>query len=329
MPFIRRMLPIGVVIPTKNSMTSLPSHVEGMRQWLDLVEQVVVVDSQSTDGTVEYLQGNLFHPDVTYISHPPGLYASWNHAIARIRSPYVFMATVGDTMTRAGLERLHEAARVLECDVVMSKPKFRDQADRELPDVHWPMDDIIQVLGISAPRRLSRLEGVIFAITHPLGALLGSCASNLFRTEVLRRFPFPTEFGTAGDGAWGWLHAAEVSWGVVPEKFSTFLIHQSNASMEERKTLLAARRMDQVLQAAVASWLCSGVITNQDLDRIHWAELMGALTSFLEAKTAFDQNRRGAVPWVLNPRAWRNRRHRQKMARRLHRLQREALRISP
>jgi glycosyltransferase involved in cell wall biosynthesis len=323
------MLPIGVVIPTKNSMSSLPVHLRGMREWLDLVDQVVVVDSDSSDGTVEYLRGKLSHPDVTYTSHPPGLYASWNHAIARIRSPWVLIATVGDIMTRAGLERLHKSARSLDCEVIMSKPEFRDQADRKLPDVFWPIDDIIKTLEITAPRRLTRWEAIIFAASHPLGALLGSCASNLFRAEVLRRFPFPADFGTAGDGAWGWLHAAEVSWGIVPEKFSSFLVHPTSASRDERESLLAARRMDQVLQASMDSWLCAGVITVQDLNRFRWVELLGALTSFLDAKTVFDRDRRGPVPWVMNPRAWKNRITRQKMAWRLRRLKREALLPSP
>jgi glycosyltransferase involved in cell wall biosynthesis len=46
------MLPLGVVIPTKNSMPYLPSHLEAMREWQDLAEEIVVVDSFSTDGSV-------------------------------------------------------------------------------------------------------------------------------------------------------------------------------------------------------------------------------------------------------------------------------------
>jgi glycosyltransferase involved in cell wall biosynthesis len=70
------MLPFGVVILTKNSMRYLPGQVENFATWIDLAEQVVVVDSFPTDGTVEFLKANLKHPNVLFVSHLPGLYAS-------------------------------------------------------------------------------------------------------------------------------------------------------------------------------------------------------------------------------------------------------------
>jgi hypothetical protein len=72
LPLARVMLPLGVVIPTKNSMPYLPRHVEGLRPWLDLAAEVVVVDSYSTDGTVDFLRANLGHPELRFTSHPPG-----------------------------------------------------------------------------------------------------------------------------------------------------------------------------------------------------------------------------------------------------------------
>src|SRR5438128_8526940 len=190
------MLSLGVVIPTKNSMPYLQRHVEGLHGWLDLAQEVVVVDSLSSDGTLEYLQQHLKHPQVTYLAHPPGLYASWNHGIAQTTAKYVFIATTGDVIRRAGITHLVETAEALNCDVVISKPEFQDQQGRTV-EVTWPIDDIIASLQLTAPRRLHRLEAVTFAVTHASGAMLGSCASNLFRTSVLRRFPFPDNFGTA------------------------------------------------------------------------------------------------------------------------------------
>jgi hypothetical protein len=320
------MLPLGVVIPTKNSLPYLPAHLAGLRDWLDLAEEVVVVDSFSTDGTVDFLKANLSHPRVTYTSHPPGLYASWNHAIAQVRSRYVFIATTGDLITPAGLKQLCHTAETLACDVVISKPTFCDPGHQPLPDISWPIDDIIATLNLANPRKLTRLEALIFAAAHATGALLGSSASNIFRTEVLQRFPFPTDFGTAGDGAWGLLHAPEVAWGVVPEKFSTFLIHPTNASADEKKSIREARRPDAVLRTGMESWRRSGLLTDQDLACAGWPDLLASLGSYLDAKAAFDQNRRGPVPWVLNPRAWQNRMKRQHSLQQLHHLKQAALR---
>ena len=320
------MLPLGVVIPTKNSMPYLPAHLEGLRPWLDLVEQIVVVDSFSTDGSIEFLRTNLQHPRVTFTTHPPGLYASWNHGIAQVSAKYTFIATTGDLITRAGIERLVGTAVALGCDVVISKPEFRDPAGRSLPDIAWPVDDVIAELGLTSPRALHKLEALVFAAVHPEGALLGSCASNVFRTDVLKRLPFPTEFGTAGDGAWAMQHAAEVAWAVVPEKFSSFLVHPSHASESERKTFREARRMDDVLRVAVKEWLAAGVVNEEELARVRWSELSDALRLFIDGKLAFDRHRRGGFPWSLNPAAWRVRAQRNRARRRMDELKRAVLR---
>ncbi len=319
------MLPLGVVIPTKNSMPYLPGHLEAMRAWQELAQEVIVVDSFSTDGSVEFIKSNLAHAHVRYLTHPPGLYQSWNFAIAQVTQPYVYLATTGDTITRAGIEKLVAAAESLAADVVISKPRFLARDGGPAADIRWPVDDIIAMLNISAPRKLARLEAVIFAVTHATGTLLGSSASNLYRTETMRRLPFPVDFGTAGDGAWGLLHAPEVAWVVVPEKFSTFLIHPTNASAEEKRSWQESRRADVVLGASVNRWRESGATTDQELQTAGWDELLGTLALYLDAKTAFDQNRRGSVPWVMNPRAWRNRMRRTSCARRLERLQARAL----
>lgn len=322
------MLPLGVVIPTKNSMPYLPQHVEGLGSWLDLAAEIVVVDSYSTDGTLDFLRANLRHPAVRFTSHPPGLYASWNHGIAQINSQYVFIATTGDTITREGLGKLVAAAEALACDVVISKPTFCDMSGQTLPDLQWPVDDVIATLDIKQPRRLRQIEAVIFAAVHAADALTGSSASDLFRTEILQRHPFPTDFGTSGDAVWGWMHAAEVAWGVVPDKFSTFTLHPTNASTAEQQSFLTARRADAVLRAAMDSWRRSGVITEQTLPRALWEDLMTWLTSYFDAKAAFDQNRRDSVPWVLNPHAWRNRSQRERSGRQLQRLKLAALSAS-
>lgn len=320
------MLPLGVVIPTKNSMPYLPRHMAGLRPWLDLVAEVVVVDSFSTDGTVEYLRAELAHPRVRFVSHPPGLYASWNHGIAQVAAPLTYLATAGDTITRAGLETLVQAATDLTCDVVVSKPDFVAPDGSAIPDIPWPVDDIVATLGITAPRRLHKLEALVFAAVHLTGALTGSCASCVFRTATLRRLPFPTEFGTVGDGAWGVRHATEVTWGIVPGRFSTFLMHPPSATEEDRQSYPHSRRMDEVLREGVARWLREGSLTRDELDRIHWDDLERTVTEHLAAKSQYDRQRRAHWPWLLNPAAWLARTRRQQSQAALRALKQAALR---
>jgi hypothetical protein len=316
---------LGVVIPTKNSRPYLAAHLKGLGEWLDLAAEVVVVDSFSTDGTVEYLREKLQHPRVTCATHPPGLYASWNHGITLVQSEFVFIATTGDLITRDGVQKLLRAAADLKCDVVISKPSFRDLNDQPLPDNWWPIDDIVATLKITAPRRLAKLEAVVFAAMQMKGAILGSSASNLYRTQLMKRLPFPTEFGTTGDGAWGLQHAAEAVFGVVPGHFSSFLVHPAGGSDVEKKTYREAPRADAVLKAAMESWRANGAINDRELACLHWHDLMAWLGSYLDAKSAFDRDRRGGVPWILNPAAWRDRLARERASKQLQKIRREVL----
>jgi glycosyltransferase involved in cell wall biosynthesis len=306
-------------------MPYLPRHLEAMRAWQDLAQEIIVVDSFSTDGSVDFIKSNLTHPNLRCLTHPPGLYQSWNFGITQVAQPWFYLSTTGDTITRTGLEQLVAAAESLAVDVVISKPRFTAGDGLATEDIHWPIDDIIATLNITAPRKLSKLQAVIFAVAHPTGALLGSSASNLYRTRTMRRLPFPSDFGTAGDGAWGLMHAPEVAWAVLPEKFSTFLVHPTNASADEKRSWQEARRADVVLRSGMESWRRDGVITEKDLPVAVWEDLLGVLTLYLDAKAAFDQNRRDSTPWIINPRAWRNRTARSAASRRLRQLKQQAL----
>jgi hypothetical protein len=295
---------LGVLVPTRNSAVLLPAHLSAMQSWLDLAEQVVVVDSFSTDGTEALLRHGIRHPALRVLSHPPGLYASWNAGLQVITTRHVYISTVGDTITRAGLEQLLDTARRLETDVVISKPAFQ-RPNGDAVDATWPIDDIVRSLGVTKPRRLQRLEAVVFACLHATGALTGSCASDLFRIDTLKRFPFPTEFGTSGDGIWSVRHAAQVSWAVVPDIFSTFLLHATGASQAENPCHLDAPRADDVLRNAARRWVEEELVSEAELRQLDWDGFQTALTAYLNAKIAFDRYRKNWCPWVVNPWAWR------------------------
>src|ERR1041384_5007985 len=133
---------IGVLIPTRDSAALLPAHLESIKSWIDLAAEIVVVDSNSTDGTLEILRQNLEHPTVQILSHPPGLYQSWNFGIQNVAAEFVYISTVGDSITRDGIEHLAAVARELRSDVVVSKPWFIDEAGAPRPDDRWAIDDI-------------------------------------------------------------------------------------------------------------------------------------------------------------------------------------------
>lgn len=290
------VMSVGVILPCRNSRVLLGGHLESMQAWIDIAEKVLVVDSGSTDGSVEYIKDNLKHPWISYHQHPPGLYQSWNHGISKIDSEYTYISTVGDKITRPGLLHLLDVAEVLDADVVISKPNFVDAGDGPMPDIRWPIDDLLSSRSITAARRLTLLEIIAFTATNLDGTLLGSSASNIYRTSILRAHPFPEEFGKAGDAAWAIMNIDRARWAVTPAKCSTFLIHPDNATPGERQCWRNAKPWDSLLQETLHR---IKPVAPPDIGK-----LMHAVSTWLNHKQKLDRMRIAKFPWYLRPDAW-------------------------
>jgi|ERR1043166_16767 glycosyltransferase involved in cell wall biosynthesis len=308
---------IGVMIPTRNSASLLAAHLQSLEWWIDLADEIVVVDSNSTDGTLEMLQARLKHPKIKFLSHPPGLYQSWNFGIQNVGAEFVYVSTVGDSITRDGVEHLAATARELCSDVVISKPRFIDEAGAAQPDDRWAIDDIIERLKIERTVLLTPEEQFIFAISNTWGAILGSSASNLYRTATLQKYPFPTEFGTAGDGGWGVLNALRVAIAVTPLRLSTFRQHEKSYSMSDYRVESLALKLFRVGEAVLSR--------ERELRREsegRWRDLkidalLEAVAQHLMEQGKLEACRHGKLPWILNPAAWRARSRRAEQERRM------------
>src|SRR5207302_1845364 len=117
-------------------------------------EELIVVDSFSTDGTFELLQTELRHPRLSLLQFPPGLYQSWNHGIRQVNAKYTYISTIGDTITREGLEHLAATADALGSDVVISRPQFFTPNGEAMPDRRWPIHQVFDSGRITQPARL-------------------------------------------------------------------------------------------------------------------------------------------------------------------------------
>jgi glycosyltransferase involved in cell wall biosynthesis len=298
------MLPFGVVIPAKNSMKYLPNHVQNLSSWIDLAEQVVVVDSFSKDGTADFLKKNLRHPNIHFVDHPPGLYASWNHGTRHITSEFCYLSTVGDSVTRAGIEHLVSTASRLQSDVLVSRPDFVNEAGLACNGPEWPIDDVIKRLQLREPCRLQPTIVVAAALTHTGGAITGSCASDLFCTVTLQEYPFPLDFGVAGDGAWSLENVGRIVWAVTPEKVTTFRRHPPTASAKEIKRGEVSNNFAQMAKKVVTEWLQScpdGVPAEICADIKRLLSISIEYERFCRRYNVFRKNK---WPWILDPRAW-------------------------
>lgn len=186
------MSTLGVLIPTRNSRLLLPRHIEALSQWIDLAAEVVVVDSDSGDGTVEFLRDHLRHAHLRFVSHPPGLYESWNYGLQNLGTDFAYISTVGDSITRSGVRHLCDTMKALSADVVLSRPTLVSEEGRPLGDWPLPLDLILQDHAVPEPFRLHGVEMAIYATLFADGGLLGSSASNLYRTAYVQAHPFPT-----------------------------------------------------------------------------------------------------------------------------------------
>jgi glycosyltransferase involved in cell wall biosynthesis len=289
---------LSVLIPTLNCRSLIHEHLEAARPWIDLADEIIVVDSHSTDGTLEYIRDALAALPLQIVNHPRGLYQSWNHGIALARTDWLYISTVGDSITRTLLVHLQQLALAGRCDVAISLPERIDTDGKPLPPPHWAVTEITTTLARNRPCILTGSAALCYATRfHRHSALLGSSASNLYRTAHLQARPFPIDYGTAGDAAWALLHGYETRFGFTSAKGSTFRLHEKAYRSEDYEVHGLAEKLLRLGLATVAQ---------HDSDR----ELSIAEAHHLEEKSArlyaeLKNFRRTHRPWFFFPSCWR------------------------
>jgi hypothetical protein len=298
-----------------------------MQPWIEHVQEVVVVDSHSKDGTLELIKAELRHPRLRIFEHPPGLYQSWNYGIQQVQAEYCYISTVGETITLEGLQHLAEVINKLRCDVVVSRPEFVDLQGRPMRPSRWPIDDILTTLAVTEPVVLSGARLFLFTLASYREAILGSSASNLYRTRCLQENPFPADYGTAGDGGWGLANCLKIRLGVTPRSFSTFREHPKSYSRAEYAVDQIGKKMLERIRQTYREAVgrdpeFAGLTKQLQVDRI---------MDLLERQRGFQQQledcRRAGIPWVLQPSAWRARSRRNTEAREIAALKMAALEL--
>ena len=290
-------LPVAVVLPTYRCRAYLPEHLDAVRAWAGLVVEIVVVDSFSDDGTPEFLKEQLSLPNVRFHCHPRGLYQSWNFGISQISAKYTYISTVGDVITQDGLKHLVAVAEQFQADVTLSPPRFVNSDGGVAENSQWPIQDLIQWLGIDRPTAISSVHAFLMsALAIPQG-IMGSSASNLYRTELLKTHPFPTSFDPAGDTAWSLQHGLRTRFAVTPSSVANFLFHPKekmpNPEQEERL-------FDALFDLALAA--CEAPDRRELLPLL--ANLRGEITELKRRSRVYDRWRKHPWPWILRLSGW-------------------------
>jgi glycosyltransferase involved in cell wall biosynthesis len=321
------MLPIGALIPTRNAAPYLPEHLAAMREWLPHVQEVVVVDSFSKDGTLELIKSEVKHPALKVFQHPPGLYQSWNYGIQQIQAEYCYVSTIGEAITLDGVKHLVDVAMRLHCDVVVSQPNFITEQGAPMPAPPWPIADILHVLEVREPIALEGMALFFFALLDYGNAFLGSSASNLYRTKCLQENPFPTDYGTAGDGGWGLANCLKIRLGVTSQRFSTFREHPKSYSKAEYAVDQFVRKCFDRICLTYRTELAK----NPGFISLARELQVERAIDLLEAKWRYQQQleyyRRDGRLWVLHPNAWLARIRRDAKGREVAQLKAEGVRV--
>jgi rhamnosyltransferase len=178
---------ISVVIPVKNEAAKIAACLDGILQQTVQVREIIVVDSGSTDGTLEILAR---YPEVRTIRIDP---ADFNHGETRnlgVRAAtgdWVVM-TVGDARAASTMWIEHLLEGVVDDQVVAVCGSQAVPHERDKNPVEW-------FRPVTAPR-LKRVE---FASAREFDELspaekLEACGwddvTSLYRHDVLRSIPF-------------------------------------------------------------------------------------------------------------------------------------------
>lgn len=220
--FAMSELPVSVIVPTRNEGARIAQHLDALQDWVSRVHEVIAVDSESSDGTLEILETRIAgQPNGCVITRPRGLYAAWNFAVREASAEYVYFATVGDVPTDGALDHLVEVARAFEADVVISPPRMRE--DGSDASESWPIHALIEHLPGDDPVRLDPMLKLMLVFGFEPGqGILGSSASNLYRREFLLQHPFPEDSGHGGDTVWGCRYAQDARMVVTPRVCAEF-----------------------------------------------------------------------------------------------------------
>ncbi len=218
-----KCLPISVIIPTFNCRAKLERHLEDSKEWLPYVEEIIAIDSKSRDGTKELLEERLKPLGAKIISTDPGLYEAWNLAASSATQPYIYYSTICDIINKQGLIDLTSVMIEKDLDVIISPPSIVSIKGEIIQEIMWPIHYAVKYLNFeNGIVLLNEFEKDLMTSCFFPASIIGSSASNIYRSEVIKNNPFPTDVGMIGDVFWALRNFQKMNVGIFNEKLATF-----------------------------------------------------------------------------------------------------------
>ena len=316
-------LPVSIISPVRNGAEVMTAHAKYLREMAAVADEIIIVDSDSTDGTLEILKRELDGLDVLFLNHPPGLYQSWNHALSQARAPYLTVATVGDPLPAESLERLVTTMERFSADAVISAPEILDDEGRPLAK-EWPIHQLIKSAGIVEAQPIDTAVWMTMALVNYPITLISSSAGNLYRTQMMKDHPFSADFGHTGDSAWALAMSAKAKWVVDPQAKSYFWLHAAAPARRIPNEIVARRTHDMLADFIKANrdFLTAQGVTEDLLGLLE--KVPGCLLEKTLLSARYQQIRKSWIPWFLQAGAFRLRGQRAELAVETKKLRRQA-----
>ena len=195
-----------------------------------MIHEFIWVITESPDGSHEVAREAARELGGQVLEVPRGLYQAWNSGISLASGDFIYISTIGDTITPEGLNALWHCLRKTAADVVFSPPIISPATGTNLKcSPHWPVFAFSKFLNRLAETRIPTEKAILLQILSGASGLLGSCASCLFRASFLKSRPFPTEYHHYGDTAWTYQNLSEAILAFHPDRVAHFQIHDAEA----------------------------------------------------------------------------------------------------
>lgn len=190
---------VSIILPSYQCRRQLEHHVEFMAPVLAACGRTIWVSSPSNDGTHEFSRkcAGWFHGISLVL--PRGLYRAWNQGIAHVKTPWTYISTVGEFALPEFLARMIQRGDSACADLVVSAP-FLTPANIAFTR-RWPVQKHKWFLFCWPGRLLPQPFLLYSSLAGGHATMMGSSASNLYRTAFLHDNPFPENYGDFGDSA--------------------------------------------------------------------------------------------------------------------------------
>ena len=246
---------VSILLPTLDSIRFLKQRMDTILGQSFSDWEVLVGDSGSEDGTVEYIKERS-DSRFRFFQLPKGLYQAWNFLIEKSQGKYIYIATSDDTMELDCLEKMVQALdQNPDCGLCDSLLRLIDEKDEEIGEnsnsyiPHFWHTDF--------PRTQKHIRRPPYDFyQHLCGkTVYTSITQVLIRRSLFEKTGlFDPSFGRSADFLWGLRAARNTSVIFLPEKLSSWRIHaaQTTSAEDPEEIDKAFRQMSAMSRCAIA-----------------------------------------------------------------------------